>query len=32
MGGSRKTVAAGIAFVKELLADANRVHARDACP
>jgi altronate hydrolase len=26
MGGSRKTVAAGVDFVKEVLAEANRVH------
>jgi altronate hydrolase len=31
MGGSRKTVAAGIAFVKEALVDANKVH-RETVP
>jgi altronate hydrolase len=31
MGGSRKTVMAGIDFVREALADANKVH-REACP
>jgi altronate hydrolase len=31
MGGTRKTVAAGVTFVKDILADANRV-TREPCP